>query len=87
MVLATTHDFEYSSILITDRLTRALPSIPDVFSQCCASGHVTPRDRVSLMEALLNPTPLSEDLEAIDRLLHGLKRGWLQLADDSDPNL
>ncbi|MDX2096252.1 MAG: hypothetical protein SFW36_00625 [Leptolyngbyaceae cyanobacterium bins.59] len=43
-----------------------------MFSQCCASGQLSRRDRDALQAILLNSSPTEEDLTAIDRILHGI---------------
>ena len=42
---------------------------------------VTRSERQTLMDALLDYRIGSEEKAAIDRLLHAIRRGWLQLMD------
>lgn len=56
-------------------------TIAELFYQVCHSGNLTRADRWGLMSALLGSTLSLEDREAIDRLLHAARRGWVAILD------
>ena len=56
-------------------------SIAEIVSQIWCSGSITRSDRYGLMLALVEGLLSPEDLTAIDRLLHAVRRGWLKMVD------
>lgn len=59
--------------------TRFGQSISEVFFQAWSSGKITPLDRYGLKSALLEEKLPDDEREAIDRLLHAVRSGWLAL--------
>lgn len=64
-----------------DQALFPLPTIAEVFGQAWNSGRLTFRDRLYLRSAILNSALSEEERAAIDRLLHAVRRGWLQILD------
>lgn len=56
-------------------------TIAEVFGQAWNDGKLTANERTDLMFALLEQELNSEDYDAIDRLLHAVRRGWIQMLD------
>ena len=56
-------------------------AITELFSQVCQAGHLTRSDRQRIMSAFLNGGITDEEKAAINRLIHAVRRGWLQLLD------
>ena len=54
-------------------------SVAEVFGNVWNSGAVTDSDREILRYAFLQERLSEEDYAAIDRLLHAIRRGWLQM--------
>jgi hypothetical protein len=60
-----------------------LPSaISELFAQASVTGKITLADRYGLMAALLEETASEEEIRSIDRLLHALHRGRIQIVDE-----
>ena len=60
-----------------------LPSaISELFSQASRSGKLTYADRYGLMAAVMSDSLEAEERTAIDRLLHAISRGRVQLSDE-----
>lgn len=51
--------------------------LADLFSRVWESRCLTVGDRWSLARAILSASLDSEDLAAIDRIIHAVRRGWL----------
>ncbi|GAB4305975.1 MAG TPA: hypothetical protein IGS52_04250 [Oscillatoriaceae cyanobacterium M33_DOE_052] len=56
-------------------------TISEIFYQIWHSGQITYHHRWGLMSALMQDSLNQEEREAIDRLLHAVRRGWLRLVD------
>lgn len=56
-------------------------TISEIFYQIWQTGHITPRHRWGLMSALMQDSLTQDERDAIDRLLHAVRRGWLRLED------
>ncbi|HIK12885.1 MAG TPA: hypothetical protein IGS52_21940 [Oscillatoriaceae cyanobacterium M33_DOE_052] len=54
-------------------------SVAEVFGNVWNSGAVTGSDREILRYAFLQERLSEEDYAAVDRLLHAIRRGWLQM--------
>ena len=60
-----------------------LPSaISELFAQASTTGAITKADRYGLMAAILDETLGEEERRAIDRMLHALRRGRLQMVNE-----
>ena len=61
----------------------ALSPVPvaELFGEAWNYGYLTLNQRLALQNLLLNLSVNSEDRDAIDRLLHAVKRGWLKIID------
>jgi hypothetical protein len=57
-------------------------ALSDLFAQVSSSGQITLADRYGLMAALLEDELASQERASIDRLLHGLRRGWLKIVPE-----
>lgn len=55
--------------------------IAELFYQACQVGHLTRRDRRRIMSAFLREALTEEEKAVINRLLHAVRRGWLQIVD------
>lgn len=56
--------------------------LAEMFGQVWKNGGLSSRDRRRLMLAILQEDSLSSEEQAtIDRLLHAVRRGWLQVLD------
>jgi hypothetical protein len=56
-------------------------SIADLFFQAYRSERLTLTHRQHLKTAILESNLSQEDQTAVDRLLHAVRRGWLQVVD------
>ncbi|NER37815.1 MAG: hypothetical protein F6J93_28300 [Oscillatoria sp. SIO1A7] len=65
------------------RLSALLPqnSVAEVFGQVWKSGGMSAADRECLMSAFLEESLSEEDYATIDRMIHAVRRGWLQIWD------
>ncbi|MFP4219614.1 MAG: hypothetical protein ACLFM4_01830 [Phormidium sp.] len=61
-----------------------VPPVADLFFQAWCAGTLAPGDRSQVRDALLNDCISDEDRQAIDRLIHCVRRGWLVM--DSQPS-
>ncbi|MEQ8959187.1 MAG: hypothetical protein RLP02_14915 [Coleofasciculus sp. C2-GNP5-27] len=62
---------------------RLLPgAIADLFAQVSMCGKITLADRYGLMAALLEDSLTEEERNSIDRLLHSLCRGRMQIVNE-----
>lgn len=63
--------------------TSLLPcAISELFLQVSQSGQLTLADRYAIMAAILNPEQVTmEEFQAIDRILHGLRKGQIRMVD------
>lgn len=60
-----------------------LPSaISELFAQASITGKITLADRYGLMAALLSESISEEEINCIDRLLHSLRKGRMQVVDE-----
>jgi hypothetical protein len=60
-----------------------LPSaLSDLFAQSQDSGKITLADRHGIRIALLQTTLDEEELGSIDRLLHAIRRGRVEVVDE-----
>jgi hypothetical protein len=60
-----------------------LPSaIAELFAQTTRTGVITKADRYGLMAAILDETITQEEKQAIDRMLHALRRGRLRMVNE-----
>jgi len=60
-----------------------LPSaLSEIFAAAAVSGSLTVADRYGLLAALLKETLTPEEGAAIDRLLHGVRRGRVTLVEN-----
>jgi hypothetical protein len=60
-----------------------LPSaIGELFAQVATTGRITKADRYGLMAAILDENLGEEERWAIDRMLHALCRGRLQMVNE-----
>jgi hypothetical protein len=60
-----------------------LPSaLSDLFAQSQDSGKITLADRHGIRIALLQATLDEEELGSIDRLLHAIRRGRVEVVDE-----
>ena len=59
---------------------RDILNLEDLFGQVLVSGFMTPIDRQQLKSALLNEEVSDEHLAIINRLLYGVRRGFIKLA-------
>ena len=55
--------------------------IGKLFSKIWTQGGLTSSDRQKLMFTLLSNSLSEEELSTIDRILHAVRRGWLQMID------
>jgi hypothetical protein len=56
-------------------------AISEIFSRVWEAGELTPYDRYNLRSALLGMRLTEDDRAAIDRMLHAVRRGWLDMSD------
>lgn len=56
-------------------------TISEIFYQIWQTGQITSRHRWGLMSALMQDSLSQDERDAIDRLLHAVRRGWLQIRD------
>ncbi|NJK27325.1 MAG: hypothetical protein HC925_00300 [Coleofasciculaceae cyanobacterium SM2_3_26] len=57
-------------------------SLADLFDKIWQTGYMTETDRYGLMSNLLKNTLTEEERVVINRILHAVRRGWIQLADE-----
>lgn len=57
-------------------------ALAELFAQASNSGRITLADRYGLLAALLQDSLNEEEMSAIDRLLYGVRRGWVKIADE-----
>lgn len=57
-------------------------AIPEMFAQISTTGKITVADRYGLMAAILDNSTTEEELHLINRLLHALRRGRVQIVDE-----
>lgn len=57
-------------------------SIAELFAQVSNSGRITLADRYGLMAILLQDCVSQEEINAIDRVLYGIRRGWVKIVDE-----
>ncbi len=53
--------------------------LSDIYSEVWASRRVTNDSREVIRSALLSGDLTSEDCKAIDRMVHAIRRGWLDI--------
>ena len=64
-------------------LPNLLPSaLSELFAQVASTGAITKADRYGLMAAIMDETLGEEERRAIDRMLHALCRGRLQMVNE-----
>ncbi|MEB3826823.1 hypothetical protein [Phormidium sp. CCY1219] len=56
-------------------------NIAEVFGQAWNVGVLSRRDRQTLMSALLENSLNPEEHDAVDRLFHAVRRGWIQTVE------
>lgn len=56
-------------------------SLSEIVFQVCSSHLLTKTHRQYLQRILLQGNLSEEDRNAVDRLFHGVRRGWLKLDD------
>ncbi len=61
-------------------LVQSMP-ISEIVSHIWCSGRITRNHRYGLMSALLEGWLTPEEYNAIDRLFHAVRRGWLKMVD------
>lgn len=62
---------------------RLIPgAISDLFAQVSRSGRLTLADRYGLMAAILDDTLTEEERDCVNRLLHALRRGRMQVVNE-----
>jgi hypothetical protein len=62
---------------------RLIPgAISDLFAQVSRSGRITLADRYGLMAAILDDTLTEEERDCVNRLLHSLRRGRMQVVNE-----
>jgi hypothetical protein len=54
-------------------------TISEIFCQIWRSGKITYLERWGLMSALLKDSLTEDEMDAINRLLHAVRRGWLRI--------
>ncbi|HEY9848359.1 MAG TPA: hypothetical protein V6D28_02785 [Leptolyngbyaceae cyanobacterium] len=57
-------------------------ALADLFAEVVSTGRITVADRYGIMAALLDNTLSEEEYSMVDRLLYGIRRGWLQVVND-----
>ena len=57
-------------------------SLAELFAEASNSGRITLADRYGLMATLLQESISEEEMNTIDRLLYGVRRGWLKVGDE-----
>ena len=72
-----------SSLIVTMTAISPLPSgIYELFAQSTVSGKITLADRYGILAALMDESVSEEELDCINRLLHALRKGRLQVVDE-----
>ncbi len=54
-----------------------VPPVADLFFQAWCAGSLAPGDRSQVRDVLLTDCISEEDRQAIDRIIHCVRRGWL----------
>lgn len=54
-------------------------NVAEVFSEVWNSGKITDSERLALQTAFLKGEMSSDSYMAVDRMLHAVKRGWLNI--------
>ena len=57
-------------------------SVSELFAQVSVSGKITLADRYGILAVLLNEPSIDEELHSIDRLLHALRKGRVEVVDE-----
>jgi uncharacterized protein YndB with AHSA1/START domain len=57
-------------------------ALSELFFQTSTTGKITLADRYGLMAAILTESASEEEMRSLDRLLHALCRGWVQMVDE-----
>jgi len=57
-------------------------AISELFAQVTASGKITLADRYGLLSVLLHEAASEDELDCIDRLLYGLRKGRVQVIQE-----
>ncbi len=58
-------------------------TVSEIFYQIWQTKQISPRHRWGLMSALMQDSLSEDERDAIDRLLHAVRRGWLQVEDEA----
>ncbi len=56
-------------------------TISEIFCKIWRSGKITYLERWGLMSALLKDSLTEDEMDAINRLLHAVRRGWLRVEE------
>lgn len=74
-------DYEFYELTMFS--VKLLPTaLVELFATASVSGRLTVADRYGLMAALLEDSLPEEQLWAIDRLLHGVRRGRIAVVNE-----
>jgi hypothetical protein len=57
-------------------------ALAELFAESSSSGSITLADQYGLQAALLEEELGEEEKTCIDRLLYGVRRGWLKVGDE-----
>lgn len=57
-------------------------AISELFVQITLSGKITLADRYGILAVLLHELTIEEELHSIDRILHSLRKGRLQVVNE-----
>ncbi|XGV99906.1 MAG: hypothetical protein ACAF41_13360 [Leptolyngbya sp. BL-A-14] len=57
-------------------------AISELFAQVSVSGKITLADRYGILAVLLHEPTIEEELHCIDRLLHALRKGRVQVVNE-----
>ncbi|PSB23760.1 hypothetical protein [Stenomitos frigidus] len=57
-------------------------AISELFAQVSVSGQITLADRYGILAVLLNEPTIEEELHSIDRILHALRKGRVQIVSE-----
>ncbi|MBW4691338.1 MAG: hypothetical protein KME27_06175 [Lyngbya sp. HA4199-MV5] len=57
-------------------------AISELFAQVSVSGKMTVADRYGILAVLLHEPTSEEELHCIDRLLHSLRKGRVQIVNE-----
>lgn len=58
-------------------------TISEIFYQIWQTKQISARHRWGLRSALMQDSLSEDERDAIDRLLHAVRRGWLQVVDEA----